>query len=53
LKVEKNQVRNLAELGTVLGYADTVSVDPNLQVVAHSKVGEKQLGIPADLEILR
>jgi hypothetical protein len=53
LKVEKNQVRNLAELGTVLGYADTVSVDPNLHLVVHSKGGEKQLGFQTDLEIIR
>jgi len=30
-----------------------VSVDPNLHVVAHSKVGERQLGFSEDLEILR
>jgi hypothetical protein len=30
-----------------------VSVDPILHVVAHSKVGEKQLGFSADLEIPR
>ena len=47
------QVRNLAELSLILGYADTVSVDPNLDLVAHSKGGEKQLGFSEDLEILR
>ena len=46
-------VRNLAELSLFFGYADTVSVDPNLHVVAHSEGGEKQLGFSADLEILR
>ena len=51
--VRKNQVRDLAELNLFRGYADTVSVDPNLQVLAHSKVGEKQPRFPADLEILR
>jgi hypothetical protein len=40
-------------LSSVLGYADTVSVDPNLHVVAHPKVGEKQLGFQTDLEIFR
>jgi hypothetical protein len=35
------QVRNLAELSLFFGYADTVSVDPNLDLVAHSKGGEK------------
>jgi hypothetical protein len=47
------QVRNLAELSRFSGYAGTVSVDPNLDLVAHSKGGEKQLGILTDLEILR
>jgi len=35
------QVRNLAELSLFFGYADTVSGDPNLDLVAHSKGGEK------------
>ena len=39
--VRENQVRDLAELSAFPGYADTVSVDPNLHVVAHPKVGEK------------
>jgi hypothetical protein len=52
-KVGKKQVRDLAELSLVFGSADTVSVDPNLHVVAHPKVGEKQLGFLADLEIHR
>jgi hypothetical protein len=43
----------LAELNLFRGYADTVSVDPNLQMVAHSRVGKNQLEIPADLESLR
>jgi len=46
-------VRNLAELSLFFGYADTVSVDPNLHVVAHSEGGEKQLGFLADPEFLR
>jgi len=52
-RVAKKQVWNLAELSLFFGYADTVSVDPNLHVVAHSKVGERQLGFSEDLEILR
>jgi integrase len=40
-------------LNRFCGYADTVSVDPNLDVPAHSRVGKKQLGIPADLKLLR
>jgi hypothetical protein len=52
-RVAKKQVWNLAELSLFFGYADTVSVDPNLHVVAHPKVGEKQLGSSEDLEILR
>ena len=51
--VRENQVRDLAELSAFPGYADTVSVDPNLHVVAHPKVGENQLGFPADLGIPR
>jgi len=43
----------LAELSLFFGNADTVSVDPNLHVVAHSEGGEKQLGFQTDLEILR
>jgi hypothetical protein len=43
----------LPDLNPVFGYADTVSVDPNLHVVAHAEGGEKQLGFLADLEILR
>jgi hypothetical protein len=43
----------LAELRLFSGYADTVSVDPNLHLVAHSKGGEKQLGFQTDLENLR
>jgi hypothetical protein len=43
----------LAELSLFSGYADTVSVDPNLHLVAHSKGGEKQLGFQTDLEILQ
>jgi hypothetical protein len=40
-------------VSSFFGYADTVSVDPILHVIAHPKVGEKQFGFSADLEILR
>jgi hypothetical protein len=43
----------MPELSPFLGYADTVSVDPNLHLVAHSKGGEKQLGFQTNLENLR
>ena len=52
-RVVKKQVWNLAELSLFSGYADTVSVDPNLHLVGHSKGGEKQLGFQTDLENLR
>jgi hypothetical protein len=43
----------LAELSLFSGYADTVSVDPNLHVVAHSKGGEEQFGLQTDHKDLR
>jgi hypothetical protein len=35
------------------GSADAASVDPVLHVIGHAKVGEEQLGIPADLRMFR
>jgi hypothetical protein len=51
--VAKKQVWNLAELSLFFGYANTVSVDPNLHLVVHSKGAEKQLEFLTGLEIIR
>jgi len=52
LQFRKNQAGRRAGLKPFPGSADTGSVDPNLHLVVHAKVGEKQLGFAADRRLL-
>jgi len=50
-RIREKQVRDLPEESLISGYADTVSVDPILHVVAWTEVGEKRFGLAPDLGI--